>query len=380
MDLGYSWLTAVERLCWQIGSFFMINLCLVVIATQFSETKKREMEKMLAERRRLRQQHSSSSTLASSSDLQPGDCYDELLKYAEHLARKSRRHLRRLARRRRRRRQRARDTDAAGGAEVVVCGRGGGRVEEEARPLSVSVSGERPADGDDEARRLSQQSCGSVSLTSAPRRPSSLQIDSSSSGSLRASPAFASVVSLRASSPLADGSVPPDVPPPPPPADTPAPVHYLVLPLEVLGDPQRSPSLTPAPSPAPVPSPAPSLPGRSRSTSNGGSVQFADTVKTCGVHRTASVGRARAPRQLAPQSVLVRKASILSTGANDDDDDDDDDDRQRATSALIKSSSFNGARRSNTEKCFRFSPETKVGRQVCSQTTVTACRNFLGLM
>ena len=36
-----------------IGSFFMINLCLVVIATQFSETKKRETERMLAERRRF---------------------------------------------------------------------------------------------------------------------------------------------------------------------------------------------------------------------------------------------------------------------------------------------------------------------------------------
>ena len=32
----------------QIGSFFMINLCLVVIATQFSETKRRETAKMKA--------------------------------------------------------------------------------------------------------------------------------------------------------------------------------------------------------------------------------------------------------------------------------------------------------------------------------------------
>ena len=78
-------------------------------------------------------------------------------------------------------------------------------------------------------------------------------------------------------------------------------------------------------------------------------MQFADTVKTC-VHRTASVGRAR-----SPQSVLVRKASVLSTGANDDD-------HGPPTSSLIKSSSFNGARR-NTEKCFRFSPETKVGQR-----------------
>lgn len=35
-----------------IGSFLMINLCLVVIATQFSETKKRELERMRQERER----------------------------------------------------------------------------------------------------------------------------------------------------------------------------------------------------------------------------------------------------------------------------------------------------------------------------------------
>lgn len=32
----------------------MINLCLVVIATQFAETKRRETERMLQERRRMR--------------------------------------------------------------------------------------------------------------------------------------------------------------------------------------------------------------------------------------------------------------------------------------------------------------------------------------
>lgn len=79
----------------QIGAFFLINLCLVVIATQFSETKKREMSRMLAERKRF--QTSSSSTLASSSE--PGGCYDELIKYASHIARKVRRRLQRLARR-----------------------------------------------------------------------------------------------------------------------------------------------------------------------------------------------------------------------------------------------------------------------------------------
>uniref|UniRef100_A0A668RKD0 Ion transport domain-containing protein n=1 Tax=Oreochromis aureus TaxID=47969 RepID=A0A668RKD0_OREAU len=53
-----------------VGSFFMINLCLVVIATQFSETKQREHQLMQEQRA----QCSSSSTLAS----EPGDCYEEL--------------------------------------------------------------------------------------------------------------------------------------------------------------------------------------------------------------------------------------------------------------------------------------------------------------
>ena len=55
----------------------MINLCLVVIATQFSETKKREMERMELERRR------SNSTLGSGQD--PKGCYDEIIKLIEHL-------------------------------------------------------------------------------------------------------------------------------------------------------------------------------------------------------------------------------------------------------------------------------------------------------
>ncbi|CAF0755454.1 unnamed protein product [Rotaria sordida] len=62
-----------------IGSFFMINLCLVVIATQFSETKKRETERMLAERRRFSR---SSSTLVSD---EPGSCWEEAIKYIERL-------------------------------------------------------------------------------------------------------------------------------------------------------------------------------------------------------------------------------------------------------------------------------------------------------
>ncbi|XP_034043624.1 voltage-dependent T-type calcium channel subunit alpha-1I-like [Thalassophryne amazonica] len=66
-----------------VGSFFMINLCLVVIATQFSETKQREHQLMQEQRA----QCSSSSTLAS----QPGDCYEELFQLVCHILRKARR-------------------------------------------------------------------------------------------------------------------------------------------------------------------------------------------------------------------------------------------------------------------------------------------------
>uniref|UniRef100_A0A4W5NSF4 Calcium channel, voltage-dependent, T type, alpha 1G subunit n=1 Tax=Hucho hucho TaxID=62062 RepID=A0A4W5NSF4_9TELE len=66
-----------------IGSFFMINLCLVVIATQFSETKQRESQLMREQRIRFL---SNASTLASFSE--PGSCYDELLKLLVHVIRK----------------------------------------------------------------------------------------------------------------------------------------------------------------------------------------------------------------------------------------------------------------------------------------------------
>lgn len=67
----------------QVGSFFMINLCLVVIATQFSETKQREHQLMQEQRARC----SSSSTLAS----EPGDCYEELFQLVCHVLRKAKR-------------------------------------------------------------------------------------------------------------------------------------------------------------------------------------------------------------------------------------------------------------------------------------------------
>lgn len=68
----------------------MINLCLVVIATQFSETKQREHALMKSEQR-ARQLHQSASTLASDS--QPGSCYEEIIRYVAHLGRKAWRRL-----------------------------------------------------------------------------------------------------------------------------------------------------------------------------------------------------------------------------------------------------------------------------------------------
>ncbi|TRY64414.1 hypothetical protein DNTS_017110, partial [Danionella cerebrum] len=76
-----------------VGSFFMINLCLVVIATQFSETKQRENQLMQEQRARFR---SNESTLASLAE--PGSCYEEMLKYLIHVCRKLCRHVVRLYR------------------------------------------------------------------------------------------------------------------------------------------------------------------------------------------------------------------------------------------------------------------------------------------
>lgn len=71
----------------------MINLCLVVIATQFSETKQREHALMKSEQH-ARQLHQSASTLASDS--QPGSCYEEIIRYLAHLGRKAWRRMSRL--------------------------------------------------------------------------------------------------------------------------------------------------------------------------------------------------------------------------------------------------------------------------------------------
>uniref|UniRef100_A0A8C5EU98 Voltage-dependent T-type calcium channel subunit alpha-1H n=1 Tax=Gouania willdenowi TaxID=441366 RepID=A0A8C5EU98_GOUWI len=74
-----------------VGSFFMINLCLVVIATQFSETKQRENALMREQRARYM---SNDSTLASYSE--PGSCYEEMLRYISHLYRKLSRRVQRI--------------------------------------------------------------------------------------------------------------------------------------------------------------------------------------------------------------------------------------------------------------------------------------------
>lgn len=63
----------------------MINLCLVVIATQFSETKQREHQLMQEQRAR----YLSSSTVASY--MEPGDCYEEIFQYVCHIVRKAKR-------------------------------------------------------------------------------------------------------------------------------------------------------------------------------------------------------------------------------------------------------------------------------------------------
>ncbi|KAI4876526.1 hypothetical protein NFI96_016545, partial [Prochilodus magdalenae] len=107
-----------------VGSFFMINLCLVVIATQFSETKQREHQLMQEQRAACL----SSSTLASLAE--PGDCYEELFQLACHVLRKARRRSVALFRALRRRPReltptRAQRGGAGGGANI----NGGERVQ-----------------------------------------------------------------------------------------------------------------------------------------------------------------------------------------------------------------------------------------------------------
>jgi len=125
----------------QIGAFFMINLCLVVIATQFSETKRRETERMQHERA-LRRRDSDSSpdddwssadwgtcadkdSDSSGASVSPAlstsvsvfstgaSCYSEMVRYVEHLFRRAWRRLRAAVVEFHRRRRAAAAGDAA---------------------------------------------------------------------------------------------------------------------------------------------------------------------------------------------------------------------------------------------------------------------------
>ena len=71
----------------QIASYFLTNLCLVVITTQFQETKQRENELLRASRRR---EGTSTSTIASSRYGRDG-CWVDILKYIGHVYRRLKR-------------------------------------------------------------------------------------------------------------------------------------------------------------------------------------------------------------------------------------------------------------------------------------------------
>jgi len=68
----------------------MVNLFLVVIATQFSETKRRETEKIAEERKRYK-----SSTTLTSTKTENDGCYNQMLKYVIYLCRKTGRKIKR---------------------------------------------------------------------------------------------------------------------------------------------------------------------------------------------------------------------------------------------------------------------------------------------
>ncbi|VDK53449.1 unnamed protein product [Anisakis simplex] len=77
-----------------VGAFFMINLCLVVIATQFAETKRRETERMIQERKRMRSAAGSEQGATSSKDGGAGDSvYAAMVRFIGHHSRRLKRRL-----------------------------------------------------------------------------------------------------------------------------------------------------------------------------------------------------------------------------------------------------------------------------------------------
>ncbi|KAI6177108.1 Voltage-dependent T-type calcium channel subunit alpha-1H [Aphelenchoides bicaudatus] len=92
----YAWVYFVLLIV--VGSFFMINLCLVVIATQFAETKRRETERMLQERKRMRSCGSLTSSeqgmVTSSKEGGGGDSvYAAIVRLITHGCRRLHRYL-----------------------------------------------------------------------------------------------------------------------------------------------------------------------------------------------------------------------------------------------------------------------------------------------
>nr|CAH7756872.1 unnamed protein product [Callosobruchus chinensis] len=162
-----------------IGSFFMINLCLVVIATQFSETKKREMERMRLERARFQ----SSSTLASSTNnSEPTSCYAEIVKYIAHLWRRSKRRLLKKIRLYRVRRDQRRDKKIAIGETIRLnyarrhhpnCPRLRQNQQSQSAPSTRNVS--RTSSVSENVQKNDD-----VELVVMPKRPSLLRVPSAS--------------------------------------------------------------------------------------------------------------------------------------------------------------------------------------------------------
>ncbi|EDO36844.1 predicted protein [Nematostella vectensis] len=72
-----------------IGSYFMTNLCLVVITTQFQETKQRENDLM----RQSRRKHTTSTSTIGSSRYGREGCWLEILKWIGHVYRHTKRRL-----------------------------------------------------------------------------------------------------------------------------------------------------------------------------------------------------------------------------------------------------------------------------------------------
>uniref|UniRef100_A0A8K9X1B2 Voltage-dependent T-type calcium channel subunit alpha n=1 Tax=Oncorhynchus mykiss TaxID=8022 RepID=A0A8K9X1B2_ONCMY len=132
-----------------IGSFFMINLCLVVIATQFSETKQREHQLMQEQRA----QAHSSSTLASMTEPSAG-CYESVFQLVCHVLRKAQRGSER---------ERGRERERGEGSTDMVSGEEGERERERERERG---RGEEREGGREERERERARGEGSTDRVS----------------------------------------------------------------------------------------------------------------------------------------------------------------------------------------------------------------------